>query len=182
MSDLEDWRPVADWEGLYEVSDKGRVRGLERVMKTKQGQRKYQAKLFTPGRSGNGYLVVSLSNESAGRKVKAHIHSLVAQAFIGPQRRGLDVNHIDGNKHNNRIENLEYTTRSRNIKHAVEIGLRRVLRGVETGQAKLDEDKVRQIRKRLSEGVVQRAIAREFGVSRGPIDSINRGLTWKHVK
>lgn len=108
----ESWRPIYD--GVYEVSDRGNVRRLRAGKGARIGQS--LALCFAT----TGYPVVSICI-NGDRRVD-HVHRLVAQAFIGPPN-GLMVNHIDGNKRNNRIENLEYVTREENAAHAGRIGL-----------------------------------------------------------
>jgi hypothetical protein len=126
---------------------------------------------------GPGYYMVSLRGTA-----RITVHTLIAEAFLGPRPEKHDINHIDGNKLNNRADNLEYVTRARNIEHARQTGLMGPSpRGEQSGAAKLTEEQVRAIRKRLAEGASHRRIAREFGVSRGPIGAIARNQIWRHV-
>src|SRR5690606_19120684 len=97
------------------------------------------------------------------RRYKAFgVHVLVAEAFIGPKPKGMTVNHIDGDKTNNHATNLEYLSVADNIRHAFAMGL--YPRGERHHQAKLTEDQVRQIKRRLPHES-NCALAREFGVS-----------------
>lgn len=105
----EEWRPVPGYEGSYQVSNLGRVRSLDRVVKSKQGWKKF-VKGVTMKQSIHhyGYPVVSLLKESHSKQYAVHI--LVARAFI-PNPKGLPcVNHKDENKRNNNINNLEWCT------------------------------------------------------------------------
>lgn len=104
---MERWKPVAGWPA-YEVSDQGRVRRADgRPRRTPIGS--------------NGYATVQLW--AAGRPRNFLVHTLVAQAFLGPAPAGHEVNHIDGDKTNPAAANLEYVTRSQNMLHAVATGL-----------------------------------------------------------
>lgn len=104
------WRPVVGYEGLYEVSNTGRVRSLYDAR-----HQKYRVKELKPGANRYGYLMVGLHKNG---KQKLHtVHSLVMAAFVGPRPEGYDVNHIDECKSNNRVENLEYCTRRENNNH-----------------------------------------------------------------
>jgi NUMOD4 motif/HNH endonuclease len=105
----EIWKPVAGWEGHYEVSDQGRVRSI------KKG-----ARLMTGIPDSDGYLLIKLS--AAPRRKLAKLHRLVAIAFIPNEGQLPEVNHKDGNKANNRKENLEWSTTADNLHH-----MRRVL-------------------------------------------------------
>lgn len=115
MTALE-WRPVVGFEGLYEVSSEGHVR---RVGPTKGAR---VGRCLNPTHGGRGpYYFVTLRRN--GRSHSPVVHRLVAAAFIGPCPDGHEVNHKDGTKRNNRVENLEYVTRSQNTKHAHDMGL-----------------------------------------------------------
>lgn len=123
------WKSVVGYEGLYEVSDEGLVRGVERKSTgTKMPDRIIPAHTMTPvervTRPGQqGYLVVRLTRNGRGKTVQ--IHRLVAKAFIPNPLNLPMINHIDGNKHNNKKSNLEWTTCSKNNIHALETGLRK---------------------------------------------------------
>lgn len=118
-----EWRPVLGFEGAYEVSEDGQVRTVERIRKSKgDGTAIVRTKLRVLCDDDDGYLIVSLYN--AGVKTTRAVHRLVAEAFV-PNPDGLpQVNHIDGNKHNNSATNLEWVTNLQNIRHSIDMGLR----------------------------------------------------------
>jgi len=116
----ERWLPVVGYESHYEVSDRGRVRRIAPSRGTRVGR----LLRLTP--DDNGYPKVGLS--VAGSVLEIHVHRLVALAFIGPRVDRLTVNHRDGVKTNNTIENLEYVTYAENNAHAIRTGLKQ-LRG-----------------------------------------------------
>ena len=126
---LETWKPVKGYEGLYEVSDRGRVKSLEREISFKSKNQfgvfytgyKAPEKILTPIVHKSGYLVVNLYFADT-HKTKT-IHRLVAEAFIDKPDGKSQVNHIDGNKVNNSVGNLEWVTPSENIKHAYKTAL-----------------------------------------------------------
>jgi hypothetical protein len=170
----EVWKPVVGYEGMYEVSDRGRVRSLH-------------GNVNFPGRSGrirvpheqaNGYLTVSLWNPGGSPKVRrATIHKLVAAAFIGERPRGCEVNHRNGNKRDNRAENLEYATRTQNVRHARDV--LRVdgwARGERHCRAKLSSEQVADIR--AAAGTI-REIAARFGVHNSTVCTIRNGQSRK---
>lgn len=121
----EIWKPVVGFEGLYEVSNLGNVKGVKR-----QGS---SGGILSPAVRKDGYLHVNLrKNGNAGMFL---VHRLVAEAFIPNREFKEQVNHIDGKRSNNLAENLEWTTRSENCLHAhdvLEKNTRRVV-CVETG-------------------------------------------------
>lgn len=123
------WKSVNGYEGIYEISETGLVRNLRRDPKN----RTYPGKILTPGKTGSGYLFVCLSVN--GITENKMIHRLVAETFISNPDGLPEVNHKDGDKENCNAENLEWCTRSYNLKHAVDTGLRysqcNIIRGVE---------------------------------------------------
>lgn len=120
----ERWVPVIGYEGCYEVSDHGSVRSLDRVVKSHHhGSRRAKCRLMKIFPDTIGYLCIRLSRE--GDRKNHLVHRLVARAFIGVCPDGLQVNHINGRKYDNRVENLEYVTRSENMLHAYALGLKK---------------------------------------------------------
>lgn len=112
----EIWRPVKGYEGLYEVSNEGRVKSLERYS-VRFGHQKelIDEKIISPRKSGSGYMLVSLSKQGE-RKTKS-IHRLVAQAFIPNPKSFPFINHKDENKTNNHVDNLEWCTPKYNVNY-----------------------------------------------------------------
>ena len=104
---IEEWRPVVGYEGLYEVSNTGQVRSLDRYVKTCYEAYKLQkGKILNPGKNTNGYLQVVLNCN--GKRKTINVHKLVAQAFI-PNTDNLPmINHKDEVKTNNSVDNLEW--------------------------------------------------------------------------
>lgn len=117
---VENWLSVIGYEGIYEVSDRGRVRSLDReVSYTTPGglpvSYPVKGKYLKFGNTSGYFSVVLCKN---GDPVSYLVHRLVATAFLANPENLTDVNHKDGNKHNNNIENLEWCTRSHNVQHA----------------------------------------------------------------
>lgn len=111
----ETWKPVVGFEGLYEVSDRGRVRGLDRLVRTKGGSLRPQSgqlRALVPSSKPPFYSTVMLYRRNTGSC--AQVHRLVLEAFVGPCPRGCECCHYDGNAQNNRIENLRWDTKSAN--------------------------------------------------------------------
>lgn len=151
----------------YEVSTYGNVKSF---MKNRKGR------LLTPRHNKNGYLCVYIW---IGGKPKLYaIHRLVAQAFIPNPANKPEVNHINGIKSDNRVENLEWCTRSENRQHAYDTGLAR--QGEKHGRAKLTNDQARYIREN-PDNLKGRVLAKKFGVSEMVISNIQRGKSYKIV-
>ena len=112
----ERWKPVRDFEGLYEVSDRGRFRSLVRQVITVTGQvRNYRGKFLQPVSHLSGYLTVACC--VGGTMTKTYLHRLVLETFVGPCPSGEECSHLDGNKTNNCLENLKWSTRAENCLH-----------------------------------------------------------------
>ena len=121
----EIWKDIKGYEGHYQVSNYGRVRSVPRVTPyiNKAG---YKSSQFRDGQikkdtdNGRGYKSVSLYKNNKGKM--AYVHRLVVQAFIGEIPEGMAVNHIDFDKSNNRLDNLEIVTYSENNMHSARAG------------------------------------------------------------
>ena len=111
----EIWKPIPDYEGYYEVSSTGRIRSVERIGKSGKGIRKYPSVILKPSLGQWGYEQVCLRKD--GEKRTARVNRLVAQTFIPNPDNLPQVNHIDGAKTNNNVENLEWCNASQNMIH-----------------------------------------------------------------
>ena len=159
---MEEWRSIKDYEGYYEVSNKGRVRSKYRILK--------------PQLQANGYYSVRLSKNNIVQMKR--VHRLVAETFIANPCNRNQVNHIDGNKLNNNVENLEWVTPSENTQHSYDNNLQKKPVGVLNSQAKLNWEKVREIRA-LKDKYSRKELAQLFNVSVGTIGDIINERTWK---
>ena len=111
---IERWKPITGYEGIYEVSDHGRVRSLDRTITRSDGQvRRLKGKVLSaPPKQRGGYPRVCLS--AHGKDKVRYVHSLVAETFIGTRPDGMEVCHNDGDPTNNHVDNLRYGTPSEN--------------------------------------------------------------------
>lgn len=112
---MEKWKDINQWEGLYEVSTSGKVRNIK------------TGRILVGDTNSCGYKRVGLYNKS--RRQRFFVHRLVAQAFIPNPNNKPQVNHIDGNKENNRVDNLEWVNQSENEIHAIKNNLKGVWNG-----------------------------------------------------
>ena len=160
----EVWRDIAGYENLYQVSNLGRVKSL-------YNRNGHIMKLYT---SDANYLYALLSDN--GKQKPFSIHRLVAKAFIPNPENKPEVNHINGDKHDNRAENLEWCTRRENITHAFKTGLS--AQGENSHNAKLTNKQVRYIRENPYK-LKGYELAKMFGVHEVTISEIQRGKRYK---
>jgi len=127
----EIWKDIKEYKGIYQISNLGKVRSLDRYnySNTNNQYIEYQSKrllkgtILKPYDNGNGYKQVSLLKNQK-RKVY-YIHRLVAEYFLSNPNNLPEINHIDGNKQNNCVDNLEWCTRVENLNHAIKTGLKK---------------------------------------------------------
>lgn len=174
--ETEEWRDIEEFEGLYEISSWGRIKKL--TYGSNNGLPKDG--MMKPHRHTGGYLYSTLRYSNGGTRT-CPVHRLVAHAFIGKRPDGMQINHKDGVKTNNRADNLEYVSPSGNVRHAMKLGLWKALRGVANGSAKLTEEQVKDIRQRYASGERQTALALEYQVKQAHISSIIHRKCWKHI-
>lgn len=166
----ERWRWIKDYEGLYMVSDHGRVMGLPK--------KTYSGHIMKQQLGRNGYLSVHLCKD--GKHKRMSVHRAVADAFIKNSRMCEQVNHKDGVKTNNKVSNLEWVTRSENQLHAYrELGRTKPTGGTpRPTKRKLSWEQVCDIR---NSDESQSVLAKRYGVSQRVIWCIRKGLTYKEV-
>ena len=179
MQSIEEWRPVPGYVGLYEVSDEGRVRSLPRMTIGRNGRRHIvHGRILCLGTSHNGYKTAELSRDGAARKFR--VNRLVAEAFIGPALPGLVACHNDGDRANNRAENLRWDTYQANSDDMDVHGTKQY--GTANSQARLNPDSVREIRRLSAGGMQQKVIAARYGVNPATVALVLHGRTWTHVE
>lgn len=178
----ETWATISNYEGYYEISTFGRTKSLARIIVTiyngKERLRKIQERIRKTSLHDHGYLQVAL-NKLGGMKT-FFVHRLVAEAFI-PNPCGLpEVNHKNGIKIDNFINNLEWVTTEGNNKHSITTGLFHNV-GEKHGMSKLTDSDIPVIKRRLQYGETCTTIAKDYQVSRKCIGLIKTQQTWKHV-
>ena len=174
----EVWKPVKDYEDYLEVSNLGRVKSVARRVEYSDGRvYNYPSKLKKLTKGNHGYLKVSLVDKSNRLNKSLLVHRLVAQTFIPNPENKETVNHKDGVKWNNKVENLEWNTSAENNRHAYDTELNDI-KGQNNGNSKLREKDIVFIR---SSNLKQRELIDMFNVSSGTISQIINRKAWKHI-
>lgn len=176
------WRPVEGYEGIYEVSSAGEVKSLPRLKycgHKGSPPQKVLGRTLKISEDRLGYSRVKLSKD--GTSNLKYLHRIIASAFIEPIAGKTEVNHIDGDKSNNALKNLEWVNRSENMKHNFSIGISQARRGDDNNKAKLSWDSVKKIRKLYSDGVSQKDLSEKFEVTIANISCIVNHKTWKEI-
>ena len=183
---MENWRNVVGFEGIYAVSDKGRVKSLPRLCRNKYGLCCPVREKILKGTRSGGYVSVGLRPIGGKREdhaVTFGVHRLVLLAFIGPCPEGMECRHLDGNGENNDLNNLCWGTDQENMNDRERHGM--TFRGSRCTRAKLTEEDIPVIRRRLAEARgawgSMSAIARDYEVDTASIRDIRDKRTWAHV-
>ena len=172
----EEWKNIAGYEGLYEVSNMGRVRSLN------YNRRIGKIKVLKPQNNGQGYLVVKLSKNREGKRFK--VHRLVAQTFIPNPFGKPQVNHKDENKTNNNVENLEWVTAKENNNYGTrtERAAKALINNPKLSKALINNPKLSKAvlqytkdGKLIAEYPSSKEAARQTRINRGNISSCCRG-------
>ncbi len=179
--EIEIWRDVEGFEGIYRVSSLGFVKSMSRIKKRSDGKiQTFKERLLSlVTRSNDGYVVVKITKNGIGRMTL--VHRLVCEAFLDNPDNKRTVNHKNGIKTDNRLCNLEWATHGENLEHALHTGLRIPLFGEKSPASKLTELEVFSILGKFESGISKASIAREFGVSFNTIRCVVTGVTWKSV-
>lgn len=171
LQHAEEWRPIPrgadaaiDLSSFYEVSSLGNIRTAD-------------GKPRIASMNDSGYLVVTLSAYGWNKSFK--VHRLVAAAFIPNPSNKPEINHLSGDKADNRVVNLEWATAEENIEHSVAMGL--PPSGAGHSAAILTPMAVRAIREKRAAGVKRQALADEYGVSIDTIKAVITRRIWKHI-
>jgi len=177
----EVWKDIEGYDGYYKVSNEGNVKSLDRIVLGNRG-----SKCRRVGRpmklrvEKNGYVRVALSSD--GKNIKFSVHRLVGIAFLDNKKGLPEINHIDGNKENNNVENLEWCSSRDNQLHAFASGLQRKRLGSELHQTKITEDNVRDIRNMWGSGKhKQYEIAKKYNLHPQYVSLVIHRKRWGYV-
>jgi hypothetical protein len=175
---MEHWKDIPGFEGKYQASTEGKIKRVGRFytcfFKGVEVKRWIKEKTYAcKSTHRKGYLRVSISLEKNHQR-HFLVHTLVALTFIGPSN-GLQVNHKNGIKTDNRVENLEYVTNQQNRDHAVAMGLHACRKKGNHAQAKLSFAQVQEVKYLYSKGMLQSKLSKKFNVCQQTISKIITG-------
>ena len=164
---------------FYEVNKKGIIRSIDRwITKSDNKVQFYKGKILKPKIDKNGYKVVTFSVN--GKKYSTFVHRVLAIKFIPNPLNLPEVNHKDGNKLNNDLDNLEWCTCKYNTQHSFEMGLNVGKKGVKHPMCKLTEKIVLKIRS--EKGMTLKEIGSKYGISEVQVHKIVKNKQWTHLK
>jgi len=171
----EVWKPFPGFEKTHAVSSHGRVR------RSTPGTKYPCGYVYNPKPGRKGYIRIHLRTNGKNKSIA--VHRAVLAAFVGPCPDGYVCNHKNGDKSDNRLENLEWVTQKQNVRHAIhELGVHFIPHGEEHGESKLTREEVREIRRLYDTGEYRYVdLAKMYDVSFPLIGYIVRREAWKHV-
>lgn len=172
------WKSIKGFEGFYEVSNDGLIKSLDREVPYRIVglKMKIKGKMLTPVKDGYGYPFVVL--QKYGYKKTKKVHQLVAETFIEKPGIEYQVNHIDGNKENNFVGNLEYVTPKENTIHAINV-LGKVRAKETHWKHKITLFQVEEMRRLYKTGKYsQKDLAEKYGIHRGHLSKICNNKAW----
>lgn len=172
------WKQVVGFEGIYSVSIDGQIRRDKPAPHTRPGlilKRRYDKDGYVRHTLKNGVIIKNML-----------LHRIIYEAFVDKIPHGMQINHKNGIKDDNRLENLEVVTPSENTAHGFRVlGRKPQLNpnpGTRNGRAKLTDDQVREIRQLYSEGgISQQKIADQFGINQTIVSGIVLRKYWRHI-
>lgn len=167
------WKDIPGYEGYYKISSDGLVKRIKPSNRNRGG-------ILTATFDSKRYLQIKLTVNGNSKTFK--VHKLVMIAFAGDRPAGFQINHKNGIKTDNRIENLEYVSPRQNMYHSYGVLSRQAVIGEASVNAKLTDENVRDIRRAFADGgITYTQLARLYNVSRYTISSVIKRLAWKHV-
>ena len=169
---IEQWKDIVGYESIYKISDQGRVMSVGRI--DKRGHKR-KTKFLKPAINGRGYKYVMFQDG----KVNV-VHRLIGEAFVENPKNKPYINHINGNKVDNRAGNLEWVTHQENIIHAIKNGFRNTPKGEDNHNALLTNKEAFLIRKEYNRGkTTYKKLAKKYDVSISTISRLINNETYK---
>ena len=167
---VEIWKDINDYEGLYQVSNFGNVKSLGNEFTRKE-------RFLKLSPQSKGYLTVVLQKNATRKMVL--VHRIVAEYFVSNPLNKSQINHINGDKTDNKVENLEWVSHRENLDHAIKNNL--TLKGEENRNSKLKDVDIIKIHSLLQKGTTTKELSESYNVSYSTIDGIRTNRYWKHL-
>jgi len=172
----EQWKDIPKYEGLYQASDMGRIRSLDR--RVGKNNQFFKGVILKNCIRASGYYSISLSKDNTVKTCR--VHRLILLTFEGMCPEGMEGCHNNGNSFDNKLSNLRWDTCKNNIEDKKKHGTWQC--GEKHGNSKLKNEEVVEIKKMLSvDGLSDIEISKKFNISRGTIYDIRVGRNWKHI-
>lgn len=177
---IEIWKDVVGYESIYQVSNLGNIKALaqKRWMNVNMCYSHYKEKILKPSTTIDGYLKIRLYKDLIDKNFL--VHRLVGISFIDNIENKKEINHINGIKNDNRIENLEWVTPMENVKHSYKIGIKKPQKGIYNGSCKLTELQVLEIRS-LKGLKSYNELSKIYNVGTSTIGRVLQKTHWKHI-
>ena len=168
----ERWKDVPTMEGYYQVSNLGRVRSKDRIVRHNcGGDKKVKGQMLSRSKNGNGYYYVHLYKE--GNRKMFLVHRMVLLAFVGECPPNMEVRHLNSVPTDNRLQNLAYGTHSENTIDTINLG--------RNSRQKFNPTIVKEIRQKSASGMSNKALAAEYKTSVEAISKIKRHVTYAWI-
>ncbi|WP_052253431.1 NUMOD4 domain-containing protein [Staphylococcus shinii] len=176
----ETWKDIEGYEDLYTISDHGQIKRKSRELLIDGVTRRLDEKVLKNFKGTLGYMHVNLYKNGKPKQFK--IHRLMMTAFVDKPIDKNIINHIDGDKSNNLLKNLEWCSHKENSIHAYNTGLAKGGKGEENSQSRLTEKDVLNIRELYATGTfTQKELGLKFNISREQARDIINYKRWKHI-
>ncbi|CAI8775653.1 HNH endonuclease [Pseudomonas donghuensis] len=168
----ETWKPARGFEQAYSVSSTGLLRS------ERNGRGTIKGLILKPRFTSDGYIKYALQQNRVRQQTLCH--RLVYESFVRPLEAWEEIDHLNGNKQDNRLDNLEPVTKLENMRRSFRAG-RNVARGSKVRTSKLTEQVVSEIRRRHAQGAKQAQLCKEFDLAKDHVSKIILRKTWRHV-
>lgn len=167
-----EWKPARGFERAYSVSSTGLLRS------ERNGRGTVKGLILKPRFTSDGYIKYALQHNRLRQQVQCH--RLVYESFVRPLEEWEEIDHLNGNKQDNRLANLEPVTKLENMQRSFRAG-RNMAKGSEVGTSKLTEEIVSEIRRKHAQGIKQVQLCKEYDLPKDHVSKIILSKTWRHV-
>lgn len=177
----EIWKDIPGFEGCYQASNSGKIKSKKRTVTYSTGKTQiYPSVVLIPGVTESGYYSVTLCKDT--RRFTKRVCRLIGLTFIPNPENKPQINHKDGDKKNDAVSNLEWSTGSENQLHRYRVLKKGVPVGEKHANSKVNNSSVKKIRQMHSTGLYsQRAIGDKFGISQPTVWEIVNNKIWTHI-